>query len=108
MQAGDLHFRLLNAGENVEAALVIGEARLGRPDAAGRPVEQADAEDVLELHHHLARRGTGGAERPRGLGETAERDHFGERVHGGELVHRLYPNGDSVRREQHIVSRETV
>src|SRR5208337_4446476 len=91
VQARHLHFRLLDPRENVDAAVVIGEPRLRRSDAPRRPVEKADAEDMLELHHRLARSRAGRSERPRRLGETAERHHFGEGVHRAELVHGLYP-----------------
>ena len=59
MQARDLHLRLVDAGENVDAPIVIGEAGLRRPHAPRRAVEQPDAEHVLELHHRLARRRSG-------------------------------------------------
>ena len=46
---------------------------------------------MLELHDRLAHCRAGRAQRPRGFGETAERDRFGEGVHCAELVHRLVP-----------------
>ena len=91
VQARDLHFGLVDAGENVDAAVVVGETRLGRPDPPRRAVEQSDAEEMLELHHRLARRRPGRPEGARRLGKAAERHHLGEGVHRAELVHRLYP-----------------
>ena len=92
VEARDLHFRLFDARENLDAAIVIGEARLRRPDAPRGAVEQPDAEHVLELHHRLAGRRAGRTQRSRRFCETAERHHLGEGVHRAELVHRLVPN----------------
>ena len=92
VQARHLHFSLFDARENLDAAIVVGEARLARPYAPRGAVEQPDAEQMLQLHHRLAGRRAGRAQGARRFGETAERHHLGEGVHRAELVHRLVPN----------------
>ncbi len=87
VQARDLQLGFLHLGQDGDAALVVGEARLGGRDAPRGAVEQAGAERPLQLHDRLADGRAGQAQAPAGLGEAARRHHLGERVHGVELVH---------------------
>ena len=87
VQARDLHLGFLDAGQNIDAALVVGQPRLCRADAPRRPVQKSRAEQLLELHHALADSRTGEARGAARLGVTSECDDLHKCIHGIELVH---------------------
>jgi hypothetical protein len=71
-------FRLVDIGQDQAAAFIIGAALLGRPQAAGRPIEQARAEPVLQARNLFADSGRGQVHLPGGGGETAGINRFDE------------------------------
>ena len=96
MQSRDRKLGLLDRGEDIDAALIECAPGLGRADAARRPIEQARAQQLLQLHHGFAHRRAREAELAAGLGIAAQGDHLGEGIHPRELVQPIVSNLDTV------------
>ncbi len=78
---------LLDIGEDLDAAVVIGATDLGHADLARRAVEQASAQALLQRLDVIAHHGRGHVELAPGGGKPAAVDDADERGEAGQAIH---------------------